>query len=232
MTDPSDRYHFDANPKRERGDGLFLAHYINDASFADFSSIVDDTKELMREQRRCSQSKQRTNFEQKAQELEAAAARLALSYLSSSTGLREDKFEPEEPPATRGFNSVMCGFGPPPVTAYVTTRPVKRGEEFLAFYGLGYWLGKAFPEDSDATFDAALAALGAHPDVHIAQERADKIVEAALDAGDRALKASYSSQTSLLRDTLRGFQRRRRRKHRKGRSQRIIRYLRFWKRMP
>jgi hypothetical protein len=58
---------------------------------------------------------------------EAVAAEVALAYLEASSQAR---------------NVIMTPFGPAPITAYVTTRPVRAGEEFLASYGLDYWLSK------------------------------------------------------------------------------------------
>jgi hypothetical protein len=56
-----------------------------------------------------------------------AAPEAAVSYLKSSL---------------QGINVVMTPFGPAPLMAYVTTRPVNKGEEFLGSYGLDYWLSK------------------------------------------------------------------------------------------
>jgi len=244
MDDPSGKYHFDVNPDRpvvrttigedsldsgsdlaaeqhNTNQGLFLAHYVNDASFSDFMPVVAASKELMRKQQSMKHGdlpdpKSQDDFVQKGKELEASAAQLAKEYQDSSTGTRENGATATTKEARpEGFNAVMCGFGPPPGMAYVTTRPVLCGEEFLASYGLGYWLGKAFPYDDDDTLDAALEALETDPDVIRSLDRSDEVLEAALDAGDRAVRNSYKEHTTLLTHTLQDLQRRRRRQNRK-----------------
>jgi hypothetical protein len=263
MDDPSGKYHFDVNPERtvvrttlgedsldsgsylateqsaaaaihNANQGLFLAHYVNDASFADFIPVVAASKELMRKQRSMKHgdlpdAESQDDFAQKGKELEASAAQLAMEYLESSTGTRDNGATAPKEAIPEGFNAVMCGFGPPPGMAYVTTRPVRCGEEFLASYGLGYWLGKAFPYDDDTTLDSALDALDAQRNVRKAQDRADEVVEAALDAGDRAVRTSYKEDTTLLTNTLQDLQRRRRRQNRKQNRkrwrERVLPYL-------
>ena len=107
---------------------------------------------------------------------------------------------------TGGFNVIMCGFGPPPLMAYVTTKPVQRGQEFLATYGLGYWLGKAFPDEGDGkAFETARQALDANPKAQIAYEQWDDMVQDALDIGDSAIETSYRKQTKLISDTFEVF---------------------------
>lgn len=62
--------------------------------------------------------------------------------------------------SSRAANVACSPFGPAPFMAYITTRPVKRGQEFLAIYGESYWLGDS-PEGitTDAEMDAVCALL-------------------------------------------------------------------------
>ena len=244
MSDPSGKYMFDVNLERyssrrrmsienENGSNnnhtiaaainntdLFVAHYVNDASYADFSSVVNAAKALMQRQQQSIGNGNSNgdndfvgNCIREGEELDAAAARLAVDYLGSSTGTSSSSSAAVV--EHTGFNIVNCGFGPPPLMAYVTTRSVRKGEELLASYGLGYWLGKAFPDEDDAVLDAALAALDARPEVRQAQNRADDAVVAALDAGDRVVRTEYGALTKLIRDTFRGLRKDRRRQQRR-----------------
>lgn len=227
MTDPSDKYAFDVNPARQCDSNLFAAHYVNDASFADFSPVVDAVKDLQRQagvDARSSNGRKATddalfsmNMKTKAEELDAAAVRLAVDYYLEAAGstttatptatatldARDGGSDSIPPVLGGGFNVVMCGFGPPPLVAYVTTKPVPRGHEFLATYGLGYWLGKAFPYDDDhETFETARQALDANPAVQTAYQKWDGVLQEALDVGESALRTSYRTQThTLLPDT-------------------------------
>ena len=250
MTDPSGKYIFDVNPDRASAStpvpldettdscsdasshgfnrNLFLAHFVNDASFADFSPIVTASRDLIRRQKEKERNKNNagprkaeseTDLVREVKELEASTAQLAFEYLQSSTGTGENETNVDD---QNGFNCVMCGFGPPPLMAYVTTRPVRKGEEFLASYGLGYWLGKAFADNDEVALDAALDFLADHPDIQRAQDRADEAIEAALDDGDRALRKSYRKHTALLKRTLKELKKRRRRKQIRRFLRRVI----------
>ena len=243
MVDPSDTYVFDVNPERScfptkreppeppaihhADQGLFLAHYVNDASFADFSPVVAASRELQKEQQQQTRSGRGKNdycFAEKANEIEMSAAQLAFDYLQSSTGTttaEERRYDRSDDNNRSVFNVVMCGFGPAPLMVYVTTKPVLRGEEFLASYGLGYWLGKSFEYENQ--FDAALEALNAHPGVQ--KKRADETIEAAVIAGDEALEASYGEHIRLLEDTLSEFRSMRRKQDRKHRRKTNLRGL-------
>lgn len=195
MTDPSGKYYFDVNPKRNNNllnpnDLLFKAHYVNDAFFADFTPIVTAAKDLRRND---------VDFKAQSQELDNAAAELAIEYLESSCD---------------SFNVVMCGFGPPPLMAYVATRPVQRGQELLASYGLGYWLGKAFADDDERVLDAALAALEEKSEVRKAQSQADRIIETALGAGDRAIQSDFQVHTTLIKGMFRALRKEKRKRSR------------------
>jgi hypothetical protein len=235
MTDPSAKYFFDVNPERNiytnssldanhsetpagsihnnNNNDLFVAHFVNDASFADFSPIVNAAKEL-RQQHNQQQKKENDvrDFVKKGEELDEAAARLAMEYLGTSTGTLTTtsnitRKEAASTTKSSGFNVVMCAFSPPPLVAYVTIKPVQRGEEFLASYGLGYWLGKAFPEDGDEVLDAVTEALETRPEVRRAQHRAETVMEAALEAGDDAVRKEYGRQTQVISDTFAEFRR-------------------------
>jgi hypothetical protein len=247
MTDPSGKYFFDINPEREiykntisldanpsetssegsmhnnnNNNDLFVAHYVNDASFADFSPIVNAAKKLRQQQQQNQQhtkEKDERDLVKKGEELDTAAARLAVEYLGTSTGTlfatptnstRVKAAASTTTTKSSGFNVVMCAFSPPPLMAYVTIKPVQRGEEFLASYGLGYWLGNAFPEDGDEVLDAAVEALEMRPEVRRAQHRAETVMEAALEAGDEAVRKDYGRQTRLIPDTFTEFRRARR----------------------
>mmetsp|Transcript_26259 Transcript_26259/g.55203 ORF Transcript_26259/g.55203 Transcript_26259/m.55203 type:complete len:307 (+) Transcript_26259:743-1663(+) len=260
MTDPSGKYAFDVNPGRQCDDDqcrhrhdLFVAHYVNDASFADFSPIVNAAKDLRKQQQtRVGSSSSNINSEsdngmntmddeflikEKQKELDAAAVRLAVDYYLGATGTRRTHTATAVPTTTKaatntnttttttvrqegedgssssssssntgGFNVIMCGFGPPPLMAYVTTKPVQRGQEFLATYGLGYWLGKAFPDESDGkAFETARQALDANPKAQRAYEEWDDMVQDALDIGDAAIETHYRKQTKLISETFEVF---------------------------
>mmetsp|Transcript_19195 Transcript_19195/g.29247 ORF Transcript_19195/g.29247 Transcript_19195/m.29247 type:complete len:414 (+) Transcript_19195:140-1381(+) len=236
MIDPSGKYCFDVNPERcwkVKGNeansnkpdsgktnntkdndncNLFVAHYVNDASFANFSPIVNAAKEL--KQKHPSNIQSIDDLAKAADDLDLNAIQTAVSYLGTSTGTMISKnMNQEVEPNPPGFNVVMCAFGPPPLMAYVTIRPVRSGEEFLASYGLGYWLGKAFPEDDgNEAFEAALLA---QPDVRRAVQRAEDAVQEALDVGDAAVRSWYQRQTHLIRDTIAKFCRDNRFRHRR-----------------
>lgn len=58
--------------------------------------------------------------------------------------------------SSKEFNCVMTPFGPPPLMAYVTIKPVEKGQELLASYGLDYWLGKVENEEAAARIQEIL----------------------------------------------------------------------------
>lgn len=202
MTDPSGKYCFDVNPKRHRksernttnrGNHLFVAHYVNDASFADFSPIVTAAKELQKRQQARDDSGG-ADFAMEAEILDVDADRCAVRYLETSV------LDPDD-----SFNVVMCGFGPPPLMGYITIRPVARGEEFLASYGLAYWLGKAFADETNEVFEASEDALTTR--IAGTCKAAEDRIQAALDLGDRAVRNEHDAQTRLIRETLAGLRR-------------------------
>jgi hypothetical protein len=94
------------------------------------------------------------------------------------------------------FNVVMTPFGPPPLMAYVTVKPVEAGTELLATYGLDYWIGKG---DDDDVQDALHRCLEDVPRVRQGIDRADDIVAAALKVAKAAVRSSrYKTHTDLM----------------------------------
>jgi hypothetical protein len=102
------------------------------------------------------------------------------------------------------FNVVMTPFGPPPLMAYVTVKPVDAGTEFLATYGLDYWLGKVDEDDDDDDDDDALyKRLFDVPRVRQKIDRADDIVFQALKGAKAAVRGQrYKSHTDLMGRTV------------------------------
>jgi hypothetical protein len=105
------------------------------------------------------------------------------------------------------FNVVMTPFGPPPLMAYVTVKPVEAGTELLATYGLDYWLGKVDDDnnnidndnDDGDVQDALRRRLEDVPRVRQKIDRADDIVAAALKAAKAAVRSSrYKHHTDLM----------------------------------
>jgi hypothetical protein len=95
------------------------------------------------------------------------------------------------------FNVVMTPFGPPPLMAYVTVKPVEAGTELLATYGLDYWLGKIDDDDDDD--DVRHRRLENAPRVRQGIDRADDIVAAALKAAKAAVRGQrYRHHTDLM----------------------------------
>jgi hypothetical protein len=96
------------------------------------------------------------------------------------------------------FNVVMTPFGPPPLMAYVTVKPVEAGTELLATYGLDYWLGKGDDDDDDVQA-AVHRRLEDVPRVRQGIDRADDIVAAALKVAKAAVRSSrYKTHTDLM----------------------------------
>jgi hypothetical protein len=101
------------------------------------------------------------------------------------------------------FNVVMTPFGPPPLMAYVTVKPVEAGTELLATYGLDYWLGKGDDDDNDNEEEDVQEALRRRlenvPRVRQGIDRADDIVAAALKVAKAAVRSSgYKTHTGLM----------------------------------
>jgi hypothetical protein len=109
------------------------------------------------------------------------------------------------------FNVVMTPFGPPPLMAYVTVKPVKAGTELLATYGLDYWLGKVGEnnsnddddgdedDDDDDVQDVLRRRLEDIPRVRQKIDRADDIVASALKAAKKAVRSKrYKRHTDLM----------------------------------
>jgi hypothetical protein len=95
------------------------------------------------------------------------------------------------------FNVVMTPFGPPPLMAYVTVKPVEAGTELLATYGLDYWLGKG--DDDDDVQDSLHRRLEDVPRVRQGIDRADDLVAAALKVAKAAVRSSrYKTHTDLM----------------------------------
>lgn len=114
------------------------------------------------------------------------AAGTALAYLQESVS---------------NFNVVMTPFGCPPLMAYVTVKPVEAGCEFLATYGLDYWLGKGFKqgEQGDDAQEAMRKRLEELPKVLHEIDRADARVAAALREAKVAVRSSrYATHTDLI----------------------------------
>jgi hypothetical protein len=96
------------------------------------------------------------------------------------------------------FNVVMTPFGPPPLMAYVTVKPVEAGTELLATYGLDYWLGKVEDDDGDVQ-NGLQRRLEDVPRVREGIDRADDIVAAALKVAKAAVRSSrYKAHTDLM----------------------------------
>jgi hypothetical protein len=100
------------------------------------------------------------------------------------------------------FNVVMTPFGPPPLMAYVTVKPVEAGSELLATYGLDYWLGKGDDDEGDDDDDVQEdlhRRLEDVPRVRQGIDRADDIVAAALKVAKAAVRSSgYKTHTDLM----------------------------------
>lgn len=98
----------------------------------------------------------------------------------------------------QGANVAMASFGPAPLMAYITTKPVKSGEEFLATYGIGYWLGLCKVVDSDEEMDALGGAIAGFAGV---QDELNKYGAELQEACERAADAAgskYAEVTSLI----------------------------------
>jgi hypothetical protein len=177
MLDPSERYVFDVNPSRTytMSSSMFVAHLVNDAAAADFS-ITGSTGRSNE-----TSSSATVDFDE--------TVGTAVAYLEESLA---------------NFNVVMTPFGPPPLMAYVTVKPVEAGAELLATYGLDYWLGKVDnddddDDDDDANNDALHRRLEDVPRVRQGIDRADDIVAAALKAAKAAVGSSrYKTHTDLM----------------------------------
>jgi hypothetical protein len=175
MLDPSERYVFDVNPSRTVNSSMFVAHLVNDAAAADFS---------FRNSANAHANGNGTTLDDDFDE----TVRRAVAYLDESLA---------------NFNVVMTPFGPPPLMAYVTVKPVEAGTELLATYGLDYWLGKIDDDDDDDGDNDAqvvlLRRLEDVPRVRQGIDRADDIVAAALQLAKKAVRSSrYKNHTDLM----------------------------------
>lgn len=105
---------------------------------------------------------------------------IALSYLETSL---------------ETCNCVMTPLGPPPLLAYVTTKPVEEGDEFLASYGIDYWLGKVPDEDAEHIrhmWDRSTQ-------MQIAQSHYDDAIDVAVElATDRVASERYDRFTKPI----------------------------------
>jgi len=92
--------------------------------------------------------------------------------------------------STRLKNCVHIPFGPSPILATVTTRKVKKGEEFFTSYGCSYWIDTILANDEEHT------------------EITDDIVaKAQLTAKDlfsamNTAKLAYASESEALEDSM------------------------------
>ena len=68
------------------------------------------------------------------------ASLLDIMQTSSGTSM-EDRIERYYTQSTGAKNCVHIPFGPSPILATVTTKKVKKGQEFFTSYGVVYWLG-------------------------------------------------------------------------------------------
>lgn len=115
------------------------------------------------------------------------AAKEALNYLKTSLS---------------NFNCVMTPFGPPPLMAYVTVKPIEAGSEFLASYGLDYWLGKVDDDDNEDDRTQTIGErIEMHPQVRQEIQKYDNEIDAALEKAEIvALSERYRNHTNLLRE--------------------------------
>ena len=101
------------------------------------------------------------------------------------------------------FNCVMTPFGPPPLMAYVTIKPVEKGGEFLASYGLDYWLGKVENEDEAARIGDILEAS---PEVRRELEKYDRVIDSVVEQSTAIVRSDlYKCHTSMIKETIRGY---------------------------
>lgn len=118
------------------------------------------------------------------------------------------------------FNCVMTPFGPPPLMAYVTLQPVEKGSEFLASYGLDYWLGKVENEDEEHQLRDI---LDASPEVQRALQQYDAKIDSVVDQAAVVSSDLHKDHIGLIRKAIKGYLARKRRPWR----QRLRHWLRL-----
>ena len=91
-----------------------------------------------------------------------------------------------------GANAAIVDFGPAPVLAYVTTRPVDAGAEILTTYGAEYWL-----EQRGASLDALDFSKVAHS-LAYSERKAQRTRAAA----QLAVRENYASSIALVTESL------------------------------
>lgn len=103
------------------------------------------------------------------------------------------------------FNCVMTPLGPPPLMAYVTTKPVEEGTEFLASYGLDYWLGKMdlYDDRLKDTFDSS-------PEVQRLLEQYETVIDSAVEQATAIVRSDrYKGHAGIIRETIQSYRSRR-----------------------
>ena len=116
MLDPSGKYVFDVNPFRSNN-----ATNNNNNFF--LAHLVNDAAAADF----CKLEESFLADRGEDDDMTSRIKTIALDYLNTSL---------------EHMNCIMTPFGPPPLMAYVTIKPVEPGNEFLASYGLDYWSGK------------------------------------------------------------------------------------------
>ena len=182
MLDPSGRYVFDVSPHRSStsDNNFFLAHFVNDAAaVADLSVLLANTTTARTITATNEQTKQHDDaIAQKT--IETAM----IDYWKSSL---------------QNMNCIMIEFGPSPLMAYVTTKPVPVGKEFLASYGLGYWLGKVGDDELVAEIETCLKNS---PQLQQVCEIYDDAIDKSID---EALQVVLSDRYRKCTDILHGY---------------------------
>jgi hypothetical protein len=95
-------------------------------------------------------------------------------------------------------NCALIPFGPSPLLAVATTRPVQKGEELFLSYGVSYWLDAALVDDDD---DDAVS--GGAEETSITSSNTNRRMETGTTTKTGAIRALEQASADVLRWSIR-----------------------------